>query len=348
MKRVLYMLFVAVMLLAMAFPVMAQDKTTVDTVAVIDGAGLVPFVKAKWEVGPRGDDDPTRPGVQVIPNLSSIVNGQVATGETTICVYAVVTDPNGPNDISDVFFDVYEPAAHCAAPTVFKVQVHMTNLFCGPTAQDLVRNAYNAGIMTLNTGVTLEDLLWELDCAKGGAHLWYGCFTYHTCLQPDGTYGIYVRAVDSDGGVGELYNADLEIASVVALKADFATVNYGAIKPSVRKMIGGDENFGTADRPTLVNLGNDPAQLYVTSSALTGDTYGKLITDFDIEFRGQYLTYVAGQRVNLDGVYGPLVRCTPTQIDFSILAPYGIPQDTYRGTILIEIDHADGYGMYCN
>lgn len=323
-KSMLLLMIVAFVL--MSAPAMAQPVPPVVTKAEITGAGGDPYVLVKWE-GP--DMDAGSPGIQIVPNPAGPLPGQ--GGKTQIDVWAVVSDPNGIADLSDVFFDIYHPDG------TFKLQIHMQPVPC-EEAVELFGEAWSMGWIQPCDGCpwTLEEIAWMLDCNKLQAQLWHGVWEYEI-HQMDGWYNTCVTAVDSDGGTGSCCNADTEIISIVQLGLDFSEVNWGQIKPSVPKWVAGDDIFSPGDgKPTVWNQGNNLASLRVHNSALVGSQWGKLITDFDVRLLGQTENYVASEWVTL---FGPLIPCTPVQIEFSVHAPYGTPKDTYMGEIDLEIIH---------
>jgi hypothetical protein len=323
MKKLLIVLTVLSVLLMSVVPALAQ--TDVVTKAQITGAGGEPVVLAKWE-GP--DDDANKDGVQIVPNPAGPLPGQ--GGDTDVYVYAVVTDPNGINDIADVFAEIYHPDG------TYKLQIHLKPVPCDQALQ-MFRAARAAGlIFPCNNGFTLDEMEWMLDCQKMQAQLWYGKWVYKI-HQPDGLYGTVVTAVDTDGGTNSCANSVTEIISIVQLGLDFTEVDWGQIKPSVAKWVAGDDNFVPGDgKPTVWNQGNNLASLKVHNDPLVGANFGKQIIDFDVKLLGQTEHYQASQWVKL---VGPLVPCHPVQIEFSVHAPFGLPKDDYQGLISIEIIH---------
>jgi len=312
-RYLLLALALALVLTAVALPALAQEEVT--TSAVITGEGSPPRVKAKWELSPN--DDPAVPGIQIIPNP--------APNETAICVYAVVEDPNGIEDITAVYADVYHPDGS------LKVQVHMV-MVSDAEAMAAIEAAMVTGQID---AVQAAELLWELE--KRLATMWKGCFSYEV-HQPAGVYTVAVWAVDQQGAQSEHLVNTFDVLSIVVLAIDFDSVDYGPILPSKVKWVGGDDVFQPGDgRPTVWNLGNDPAMLRLHSTQMVGVDKGKIIGDFDVQLFDQHELYVASQWVDLAG---PLEPCTPTQIDFSIHAPDGTPADTYTGLMHLAIAHA--------
>jgi hypothetical protein len=360
-RKIGYLLLVVGLVAVGALPVAAQNEIPIQ--AEITSAGSAPLVKAVWTGRDDNedylveDDDLARLGSQVIPNADPNV--------TRVYVWAVVADPNGVDDVADVFFDIYEPPTHCANPSQFKVQVHMTDL--GNGHADAVQEAADLGLIWYNfypqdwpdpdkagNEVTLADLLWELDPTKNQAHLWYGYFEYVPCTQHPGYYQADVYGVDAGGAI-DYYSGEVEIASIVALEIDFATVNWGEVKPGLRRWIAGDENMATPYQPTLLNRGNEPGRIRVETTPLAsqGLPVTKYITKFDAALLNDSLQWTSTTPNVFNGkwfladVGEGLPHCDPTQIEFSVLADLGLPAAVYTGTMRISIDHANGFPMYC-
>lgn len=315
MKKCLVLGLVVLLALAgVVLPALAQEEVT--TSAVITGEGSPPRVKAKWELS--DNDDRSVPRLNVWPNP--------APEMTEICVYAVVDDPNGIEDITAVYADVYHPDGS------LKIQVHM-EMVTDPAEIEWAKQEAIASQQI--TPEEAEELDWELE--KYLATMWKGCF-YYEVHQPAGEYTVDAWAVDQHGAQSPHFFNAFGVYSIVVLAIDFDHVDYGPILPSKVKWVGGDDTFSDGDgRPTVWNRGNDPAMLRVHSTEMVGMVQGKLIEEFDVELLGQHETYVASQWVDL---WGPLMPCTPTQIDFSIHAPLGTPADTYLGLLHLAIDHA--------
>ena len=103
--------FLAVILImALVVPTAAfasiLPSDTIPTKATITGSGSPPIIKALWELP---DTDFDVPGTQV---------DIVPSGTRDVKVYIVVMDPNGRDDIAQVFADVFDPYGN------LKEQVH--------------------------------------------------------------------------------------------------------------------------------------------------------------------------------------------------------------------------------
>lgn len=307
---------------------METEEFDMGTEAVIDGAGTPPAVNLWWA---WQDCDPSSAGTQVMPSTANPVAGEGST--TEICIYAVVSDPNGIADITDVYFDVYHPDES------YKVQVHMTRITSLTTIESKFDQAVGSNLITAAD----KTLYYNNGIVKNVKALYRGCFTYHTHQIP-GWYGIKLVAVDQNGNTN-LYTTDyskLQVLQVLVLALDFDGVNFGSILPNTEKWVAGDDTFDICGGPcvangenyfaTLWNQGNVPLQIEVHSDQMLGIALGKTIDRFDVQLLGDHYDYDYDQEVILGG---PLMPCTPTQIDFSI-HPGSIPADTYQGTLYIE------------
>lgn len=318
MKKVLSTIGILVLVISMlvsAGPVLGQE---VSTSANVDAAGSEPIIKAKWECA--ANDDPDRPGIQIFPNPAGPMPGE--GGETEVCVYAVVTDPNGIGDITGVYFKVFHPDG------TEKLQVHMVKVEDPAEIEWAKMDAVDTGQLTLEQAAELDE---EID--KNDAEMWVGCWIYEI-HQPAGEYCIEVSGVDQFGNITKMMNC-IYIESIVVLALDFSSVNFGAIVPRAEKWVMGNDVFDPGDgRPTVWNQGNDLASLMVHSDPMVGVAEGKEITTFDVQLLEEEVVYEACDWVCLTG---PLEPCTPTQIDFSIHPPEFLPMDVYEGAMHFEI-----------
>jgi len=308
----------------------AGPDPSAKTTAQITGAGAAPGVKAKWEAAGTGMTMAN--GIPPVFTPSPATSPTLSTNQ--VCVWAIVTDTMGINNISGTFIDVFEPASPGQTPpTKFKLEQYLTPVTDLATIQAAVAAAVAAGQLTpaQQADINAEILKFE-------AVAFTGCWNYDV-HQLSGAYDIVANAVNKQGTTGSLRNR-INIVSIVALAIDFTAVDYGAILPGVNKFVSGDENFGTANAPTVWNRGNDPGRLNIVSSPMTGATFGKQIIDFDVmlsTLSRTPLDYVAGQ---VASPIGTLVPCSPTQIDFSIMAPLTAPNDSYTGLMTLTIVHA--------
>jgi len=342
MKKILAITLVVILSLAVPMTAMAAP---IDTEALVGGSGSAPYVCAKFETP---DHDPLLDGTQIEP---------VAGGTRLVKFYVVVGDPNGLDDISAVYVKVYHPLPDGS----FKFQL------------DAVRASWTlipyTGMIDMDgdcVGETLvPDALDDLD-AQGritygfdpvrGAAMDLGKLKYDLeegkqllvelvgemdYCQPSGNYRVEAIAVDQGGKASTLENLFFYI-SIVALRCDFAKINWGSVNVCQWNVLYGDEDMTTPTKPTVHNIGNDPAKLELHFTDMLGANYLKKISDFDASMLGghielsactpQIITDAAGAPINLP-------PCTPTQIDFSVHPPTGTPEDIYTGTMTITIKH---------
>lgn len=327
MKKALFVLVVFALVFGSVMPVLAQGSS-VGTEAVIDGSQSPPEVNLWWA---WIDCDSSATGTQVMPRTDNPVPG--VGSETTICLYAVVSDPNGIADINDVYFDIYHPMPSGS----FKVQVHMDRITDLTNIEGKFDTAVGSNLITAAD----KTLYYNNGIVKNVKALYRGCFTYHT-HQPAGWYGVKLVAMDQNGSTNAYFidYSKLQVLPVLVLALDFDGVNFGKILPNTEKWIAGNDTFdspsavadGESHFATLWNQGNVPLQIGVESTKMLGTTLGKTIDRFDVQLLGVHYDYDYDVEVILPG---PLMPCTPTQIDFSV-HPGSIPADTYTGTVYIE------------
>ncbi len=316
-KRLFTVIMALAMVLTLVVPIMADSHVLeVETTAFVEpgGAANAPEVLAAWQ----WTEDGFQEGTRVMANLHREIPGTPA--ETNICVWAVVTDPNGIGDIQDVFFRTLYPWGD------LKIQVHMVPVVGEANWMAAKQLAINSGQLTPAESAILDEML-----EKNVALMFTGCWIYHTHQSP-GWYTTRVTAVDMAGNVGHL-DVLLDMWGVTALGIDFDTVDYGSIVPGAVKWVAGSTTWGDG-RPTVWNMGNTPAGLRLHSTAMVGEVYQKQIVDFNVQLLGQHVIYQASEWVTLAG---PLLPCELEQIDFSIRPPLGIPGDVYSGFLHLEI-----------
>ena len=322
------MLALALLLLAVT-PVMAQGPqptpTPVDvgTGGYVDPCGVPPLIKAKWECS--DNDDPLLPGIQIIPNVS---NTPGVPGETEVCVYAAVTDPNGLGDVREVWFEVIGPQGP-------KPGYEHVEMFQVPLAEieGLKMCAVESEQISLAQAQEIDD---EIDCGPDPcAWIWKVFWIYDT-HQPAGSYEICVHAKDDFGNEALVVCNQMEVLSIVVLDVHLFNVDFGSMTPDVKKCVFGDDDFGT-DPATVWNRGNDPGCLRLHFTAMVGTVHGQEITSFDARL---YPDAEADFEACMWGdLPGQLLPCTPRRIDFSIYPPEPLYADTYAGTVQLELVH---------
>lgn len=126
------LVMVIALVLALVTPVAALGEVRpspyVPTKAVITGAGSPPEIKCQWELPDDADPSHILPGTQV-----AIVPSD-DPGPKEVQAYIVVTDPNGRDDISRVFADVYYPAQPL---TVTAIDTALDTVTVAPVPADM-------------------------------------------------------------------------------------------------------------------------------------------------------------------------------------------------------------------
>jgi len=339
MKKLLAITLAVILSLAVPMTAMAA---TIDTEAVVGGgSGSPPYVCAKFETP---DFDPLMDGTQIEP-----IPGE----QKAVKFYVVVGDPNGIPDVSAVYIKVYHPDGS------FKFQldaimpnwtiisydgmVDMDGDCSGdtvvPAALDILEleNRITYGFDPVRGAMmTLDTLKFDLEQGKQFLVEIIGEMDY---CQPAGDYMVEAIVVDQGGESGTLTNT-FNYLSIIALKCDFTKISWGNVNVNQWNILYGDEDLNTPTKPTVKNIGNDPAMLELHFTDMTGDNFGKKIGDFDASMLGGYIELEAcTPKVIADDTGAPIMLppCTPTQIDFSVHPPVGTPEDTYRGEMTITI-----------
>jgi len=341
MKRILAFTLAIILTLASTLTVMAADM---DTEAVVGGSGNSPYVCAKFETPDHSDE----PGTQIEP---------VAGDMRVVKFYVVIGDSNGVDDLSAAYVKVYHPDGS------FKYQldairpdwtmipydglIDMDGDCMGETpVPEALNMLEEQGRITYGFDpvrgamMTLDTLKYDIEHGKQLLIELVGEMHYH---QPSGDYTVEAIAVDQNGKAGTLENTFYYI-SIVALRCDFTRISWGNVNVCQWNVLYGDEDLSTPTKPTIQNIGNDPAKIELHFTEMTGDNFGKKIRDFDATMLSGHIELAAcTPAVITDDADEPVMlpSCTPTQIDFSVHPPTGTPEDTYRGTMTIIIEHLE-------
>ena len=340
MKKLLAIILAIVLALSTTLVVVAADM---DTGAVVGGSGSAPYVCAKWETP---DHDPAT-GTQIEP---------VAGDMRTVKFYVVMGDPNGVPDLSAAYIKVWHPdgtfkfqldaiRAQGWTQIPYSGMIDMDGDCVGETPVPIALDELEMqGRITYGYDPVREEMMdlaklkYDLEEGKQLLVELIGEIHYH---QPSGDYRVEAIAVDQGGKSGTLENYFFYI-SIVALRCDFGTINWGTVNVDQWNILYGDEDLDTPTKPTVQNIGNDPAQIELHFTEMIGDEYQKLIKDFDAMLLGGHTEFVACTPKVIahdTGEHVLLPPCTPTQIDFSVHPPSGTPEDTYRGQMTITIQH---------
>src|SRR3989344_3226176 len=282
------------------------------------GGGIPPIVKAKWEMnGPwsslLGTDASTAAGAQFTPP-------GVWNGVKKISFCAIVTDPDGVSDINAVYADIYYPQGRAFHPvagvdnnnaggglvnTTSTTQYFTDPDFdygqngCGLQVGDeilltkltkeqgislfctKIKNN-NSNLTTFNTGYNYEEICAPTgELEKETAYVYCGDrdISYE---DPDGSYLVKVFAQDKAGVSSTILENHFDYLPLTAFAVDFTGVSYGNVKLLTHKIISGDLTFGTANLPTVRNLGNTRLQMNVWQDDMgLGTTNGQPNVQYD-------------------------------------------------------------------
>jgi hypothetical protein len=360
----------------MAPAALAADEVekTVDTVAIVGGTGSPPFICAKFETP---DDDAIASGTQIRP---------VAGAAKVVKFYVIAGDPNGPQDVAAIDVTVRYPDG------TEKFQLRAVRVSDGGTPLDVRDDAWQdpatgntlrniiwdqmidmdgdcagdtpisvalpdllaQGRLTLGVNQTITGVLYDLEHAKQILIELVGEMDYH---QPSCDYTVEAMATDIGSDTGAILSNTFFYMSIVALRIDFEAtgISFDTVNPCQWNYRLGDADMGTPLRPTVQNIGNDPAMLELHATAMVGDTHGKTIEEFDAEMdclnpdtgaivQEGRIEFSACTPTVITEIGDPTIPvllrpCTPTQIDFSVHPPMGTLEDTYRGQMTIKILH---------
>ena len=345
MKKILIIILAAMMSLAVPLTAMAAP---IDTELAVSSSGGSPYICAKFETP---DFDPLMDGTEILP---------IAGEKKVVKFYVVVGDPNGIPDVSAVYIKVYHPDGsfkfqldaimHDWTIVPYDGLIDMDGDCMGDTpveeALDILeaesRITYGFDPVR-DTMMDLDLLKYDLEHTKQFMVEIVGEMDY---CQPSGMYMVEAIVVDQAGNAGTLVNY-FEYLSIVALRCDFTKISWGSVNVNQWNILYGDEDLSTPTKPTIQNIGNDPAMLEVEFAEMIGVNFLKKIRDFDVLMLCGHIELEAGvPMIITDEAGAPIILppCTPTQIDFSVHPPVGTPQDTYVGDMIITIHHLDDGG----
>ena len=330
---------------------LTQDA--IDVEASESSSGTPPSIDYQWALSVNGGsinpgDDGTNGDMktQVMP----IAGSGMDESEKYFKKYVVVSDLNGIDDIDVVYEQLRDPNGVAMGPEVLATDITADNA----TWTEAINQAYANNLIT---EVAKDDMLDRLRSVNAGLKIYIveNCLTNH---DAPGDYQVYFKVFDKGGAYEE--NSDqasiglliVEYMSLKAFEIDFTTINYGPVLVNSRKVIAGDEDWNTPDRPTIKNQGNVDINLVVGASSMWGqdpDTVSKeLPADYlGVEFMGEHVNSIYAVLPSLPGsglaspvtLQGVLTPCTATQISFDmwIDPAYGVPANAYAGTIDITI-----------
>jgi hypothetical protein len=260
----------------------------------------------------------------------------------------VVSDPEGRDDIFQVFAQVFHPRdvpPWCGSEKFKATEFNHIPLDC-----DEIIDAMDAALYSGHLTKAEYDDIIHIVFEKPGAYVYKIRLPMEYC-EPCGIYKVRMWASDSDCESSEVCYALFEWKCAVVVEYDFLSLNFGLIEADVEKVIIGDEDLSTSSMPTLKNEGNTKVHIQIKSQEMTHEFYEQYkITEFDVYWMGNYFVY------NSDGQSGDwtawqelepdLCLCQTKQIDFSIHPKHNLPPGTYRGKLTMHISKGD-WGLPC-
>jgi len=334
MKKLIALTAIAGMLVIAGGPALtvAQGNIIIDTSfskGDDGGQGAAPIIKAKWEMnGPcfdqegdwedclnsspgtgnivgEGTDDSADPGAQF--NAPGVHDDDA---DYTIC--AIVTDPDGPDNIDTVFANIYYPedvSYHPEAASPFhdiigggtESDPDYGQNACGDLIEEktLVKLDKEDGIELFCNEIrndndelpTFFDIPGEENvygydeiCGVTGELEQEDAYVYCADMQlyyewPAGDYKaeVFARDFQDNSSDSEISTENFfEYLPLTSFDMDFTSVNYGEVFLNVEETVSGDDNFDEeGDNPTVRNLGNTRLYMEVAQDDMgLGQTSG--------------------------------------------------------------------------
>ena len=365
MKKLIILSIFAVALMGI-MPVVSAD-TTVTTGLVADtSGGNPPIVKAKWEANyvsaaNRYTDASTADGAQIMPSGLYQVNKAIS-----IC--AVVTDPDGLADVTNVYADVFYPVGVELGESHEALE-DQSGLGCGELMQEdsLTKLSKTAGIElfcnkvrtlnenlpTFNTGYDYAEICGEEgELQKDTAAVYCGQknLSYE---DPSGDYKVWAVAVDQAGKQGLLEN-HFTYQPLTAFETDFDSIAYGSVRLNTHKIISGDKTWApgvTGNKASVRNIGNTRLAMKVWQNDMgLSKTDGIWNVKYDARV-GSAATYASYWPEVTTTLASELDLSELDEMDFSIdisKFPPTHTEDSYTGTMTLsaaKVDHLDNCGI---
>jgi hypothetical protein len=294
------------LVLSFTLPAMATSVGTGTEVTVNEGASDPPIIKAKWEQDNSGnleDGDPDHiyyPGAPAgCPGCGGptdchaqfLPSGQFEVSKM-VQYWAIVADPDGYEDIANVYVDVYHPMGDdtTGCPPVdgsHKYQLRLIEVdkgliieggeVTGYTPDGGVQkflDALEANLVTIGINpattveYTLDEIMYELDKCDAHIYMAEGPLHYH---QPCGDYTVVVKAVDKTSSWSTPLENCMTYLCVQAFRIDIDTLSWGNVNLCTTKWIWGDNNFdpigpSPPTKATIHNIGNMPLKIQIAQT----------------------------------------------------------------------------------
>lgn len=354
MKKIIAILSIFSLMMGVVLPALATTPISTGLTRDTTG-GANPIVKAKWEANAdKYTDADIAAGAQIMPS------GQYGVSKT-IAICAIVTDPDGLADVSNVYADVFYPT-NIALGLSHKPLTDQSGLGCGKLMQEdeLTKLDKAAGldlfcnkVKNLNNnlptfgpiggqGTVLYDYAeicntdGELQKETAAVYCGLKDLSYE---DPDGDYAVWAVAQDKVGLQGILEN-HFTYLPLTAFETDFTSVSYGNVRLNTHKIISGNLIWEpTASvKPTVRNVGNTRLAMTVAQDDMgLGLTNGIYNVKYDARVGSAagfsvfapYTTVTLADALDLSEM---------DEMDFSIdisKFPPGHTSDSYTGTMTL-------------
>jgi hypothetical protein len=326
MRKVLAILLALALVTLVAVPVVADVITNVK---VTTGGGQTPVVKCKWETP---DDDPDKAGTQKDPSCAYNVS-------VFLKIWAVVADFEDQGFVSQVVANVFHPEGPPEEGSIKYNNVELTVVDKFTVGIPEFEAANTAGLITYTEGHTYTSVWEQLDQCE--AEVWCAEIELHY-HQPCGDYKVEVYCLDHHGNVSDPLENTFEYVCTDCIEIDFSSVDYGEVIISSHIWKGGDTSFGTADKPTVRNVGNCDVTLNITQDDMMFGQYSS--GEYKVEYDARLGPSTSGDTTVVQ--YDPyqtvtlpnkLPLCNTQKLDFSIhvkIATVG----NYTGEMVITCD----------
>ncbi|HUW66618.1 MAG TPA: hypothetical protein VMW20_01060 [Candidatus Nanoarchaeia archaeon] len=323
-KKITAIFAALIMVLAIYVPIVAAQD--IPTEATVSGAGTPPVIEAIFVLDDSGDLTHVVPGTQILPNPGTGSDEVL----TSFWKYAVVSDPNGINDIIKVE-EYLTKVGGVDTPLMTTTQVTSY-----AEAQTILASALAQGVVTQ---AEYDSAIFKLDPLKLNAKMYKIENSLNNHDMP-GEILVHFKAIDKSGGT-TIASEGFDYLSIKAIETDFTGINYGSILVGTEQYIAGDDIWAApgpdgTNRNTIKNQGNIELQIAVVADDMSNGLVPEQFIDasaLSIELLGEHVYDLSTSKT----LMGMLQPCTPTQISFDIVAPEGTSAGMYNGNINILI-----------
>lgn len=248
--KTILMLVLAVLLVSCTLsPVYAAGSSS--GTVIIGGGGNAPVVLGLWEQDASlsledGDSSHAQTGAQFLPPCKNGVFKKIS-------FYVIVTDEESMGNLQTVSVD-FRNRNSSYHGMVLCEQLSRAE------GNSALQKAAAANLIRYKPQVTTEQ---AVSLVRGGiASVWKGEISV-PYDQSAGTFVVTATGIDQNNNYSQPLKNSFLYCSVACMSFDFMSVDYGSVALGREKIIPGDEQFGTHNKPTAQNIGNAPAKILV-------------------------------------------------------------------------------------